>query len=93
MLHAFVAFKFLLKKLELSSVQERDITTGLLAGQLGSWASILSSGWQRRDLSLLQKVLTVPRTHPVSYLIGRGGLSPGIKRPKREVDQHCHPVP
>ena len=35
-------------------------------------------------------VLASPGAHPVSYKIGSRSLSPGVKRPGREVD---HPSP
>jgi hypothetical protein len=39
-----------------------------------------------RDLSLLQNVQTVSGAHRVSYSMSTGVLSPGAKRPGREVN-------
>jgi hypothetical protein len=39
-----------------------------------------------RDLTLLRNVRTGPGAHPASYSKGNGVLSPGVKRPGREVN-------
>jgi hypothetical protein len=78
MLHAVVTFKLLLKKGCVFHTVEGNvvcISTGLLAGRPGSRASILSRGWQTRDLSLIQRILTFHGTHPASYLTFRNRAS------------------
>jgi hypothetical protein len=38
-----------------------------------------------RDFSLLHDVQTGSGTHPASYAMGTGAISPGVKWPRREV--------
>jgi hypothetical protein len=52
---------------------------------LDDWGSISGKGW---DFTLPHSVKTGSETHPASYPMGTGGryvLTPGIKRPGREV--------
>jgi len=38
------------------------------------------------DFSLHHRVQTGSKSHPASYPMGKGALSPGVKRPARESD-------
>jgi hypothetical protein len=42
---------------------------------------------EARDFSLLYSVQTSPGAHATTYTMGRGALSPGVKRSRRETDQ------
>jgi hypothetical protein len=52
--------------------------------------SEFESRWGQ-EFSLLQIVQNGSEVHPTSYPMGTGALSPGVKRPRREVD-HSPPT-
>jgi hypothetical protein len=52
--------------------------------------SEFESRWGQ-EFSLLHVVQTTSGAHPVSYPIGKGGSSPGVKQPGREAD-HSPPT-